>query len=245
MTSPLGKHVAMALATVALLMGCASRGAQPVEAVVVHPIPKKIALVSVVRPPTLTVENRGGALSMFAAVGHLVQRNLEKERAVNLTTMMREQSLSLDDEMTAALNEELVKLGYAVEVIRNAKRPKDDPEGVEYESIETDADAIVTARYFGAGLYAGQFSTDYVPRLNVDIEVVSKRDHAELHSQSIYYGVDARKSTEDQIPADARYAYASFDQVFAKRSEVAESFRVGVRQIAALAARQLQRVGRQ
>lgn len=234
----------MALATVALLMGCASRPAQRLEAVVIRPIPKKLALVPVVQPPSLTIENRGSALGVFALAGHLIQRDIEKKRSSEFTLLLRGHALNLGDEMTSALSDELVRLGYTVQVLSNVKRPKDDPEGIEYESIETDADAIVSARYFGSGLYAGQFSTNYVPRLNVEIEVVSMSDQSELHSHSIYYGVDARKSTEDQIPAGAKYAYASYEQVIASQREVVEGFRVGVRQIAALAVKQLQQVGR-
>lgn len=234
----------MALVTVVFLAGCANRPAQPVEPVVIRPIPKKIALVPVMEPPRLTFENRGGPLAVFAVVGHLIQKNIDSNRADSLTQAVRSQSLNLGIEMTAALAEELERLGYTVEILKNVKRPRDDPEGIDYGGIKTDAEAIVSARYFGAGMYAGQFSSNYVPRLNVDIEVVNPSDQEELHSHSIYYGVDARKSAEDQIPADAKYAYASFEQVLDKQVEVAESFRLGVRQIAALAARQLHQVGR-
>lgn len=234
----------MALSAMAFLAGCASKPAQPVEAVVVRPIPTRIALVSVVAPPRMVIENRGSALGLFALPGLLAQRNMERTYADRLTQALRARSLNLGEEMTAALSAELTRLGYTVEVIRNARRPKDDPEGVEYDSIQTDADAIVTARYDGYGMYAGQFSTQYLPRLNVDIEVVRKSDQADLHAHSIYYGADASRSTDDQIPADARYAYGSFEQVMARPDEVAEGFRTGMRQIAALAAKQLHKVGR-
>lgn len=79
----------------------------------------------------------------------------------------------------------------------------DDPEGIVCESVETDADAIATARCVGAGLYAGPFSTNDLPRLNVDI-----------------------------------------DMVWDQQREVSEGFRAGLRQVVALAAKQLQQVGR-
>lgn len=244
MTPSLAKRSSLLLATVVLLAACASKSNQPVEPVVVRPVPPKIALVAVMEPPRLTIENRGSAWGVLALPGFLIQRNIESGRADSLTQAMRAQGLQLGEEMTTALSEELTRLGYTVEVVRNVKRPKDDPEGIVYESITTDADAILTARYFGAGLYAGQFSTNYLPRLNVDIEVVAKADQSELHSHSVYYGADARERTDDQIPADARYAYASYEQIWNQQREVSEGLRAGVHQVAALAAKQLQKVGR-
>ena len=244
MTPHTARLGALLLATAALLLGCANRPAQPVAVEVVRPVPQKIALVAVMDPPRLTIENRGSAWGVLALPGFFIQRNIESVRADSLTQAMRAQGLHLGEEMTAALGEELKRLGYTVHVVRNVKRPKDDPEGILYESVETDADAIVTARYAGAGLYAGQFSTNYLPRLNVDIDVVAKADQAELHSHSNYYGADARERTNDQIPADAKYAYASYDQIWDQQREVSEGFRAGLRQVAALAAKQLQQVGR-
>jgi len=244
MTPSFARIGALLLTSVVFLQACANRPAQPVVAEVIHPVPQKIALVAVMDPPRLTIENRGSAWGVLALPGFFIQRNIESGRADSLTQAMRAQGLHLGEEMTTALGEELRRLGYTVQVVRNVKRPKDDPEGILYESVETDADAIVTARYFGAGLYAGQFSSNYLPRLNVDIDVVSKADQAELHAHSIYYGADARERTDDQIPADAQYAYASYDQIWNQQREVSEGFRAGVRQVAALAARQLQKVGR-
>jgi hypothetical protein len=244
MTSSLAKFSALLLTTVVLLQGCANRSAQPVEPVVIRPVPQKIALVAVQDPPMLNVENRGSALGFFAFAGHMVQKDLDRSRSIQLTSMMRGHALHLGDEMTAALQAELVRRGYTVQVLKNVKRLKDDPDAIDYDSIEADADAIVSARYFGAGLFAGYLSTSYLPRLNVDIEVVAKSDQSELHSHSIYYGVDARRPEPDQIPSDAKYTYGSFEQAIERQREVLKSYRVGVRQIAALAATQLHQVGR-
>ncbi len=238
------RFLATVLALAALLAGCANRPAQPVEAVVIRPVPVRIALVPVVDPLQMTMQNRGSAWGFLALPGMMVQRTIEANRADAIGQTLRSQSLYLGSELTAALNAELTRLGYEVHVIQDVKRPKGDPSGIEYESLETSADAIVSARISGAGMYAGQFSTNYVPRLNVDIEVVTKSDQSELHSHSIYYGADASKRTDDQIPADARFAYASFDQIVERPDDVVEGFRTGVRQIAALAAQQLHRVGR-
>jgi hypothetical protein len=244
MTSSLARLGALLLTSVALLAGCANRSAQPAEPVVIHPVPQKIALVAVQDPPMLYVENRGSALGVFAFAGHMIQKDLDRSRSIQLTSMMRGHALRLGDEMTAALETEFKRRGYTVQVLKNVKRLKDDPDAVDYDSIETDADAIVTARYFGAGMFAGYLSTSYLPRLNVDIDVVARSDQAELHSHSIYYGVDARRPEPDQIPSDAKYTYGSFEQVIERQREVLESYRVGVRQIAALAATQMHQVGR-
>lgn len=227
----------------AVLSACSTRAPQLTEQVAKNPPVKKIALVMVMDPPRLSVENRGSAWQFLAFAGYLVEKKIQDGKSDRLTSSLRNLSLKFGEEMSTALQIELVRLGYEVSIITDVKRPLDDPEAILYESIKTDADAILSARYIDVGLYAGQFSKSYLPRLNLSVEILSAKDQTDLYSQSIYYGADASKADEDEIPSDPKYSYGSFELAMEKQGEVAESFRLGIRAIATQVAQQVRKNG--
>jgi hypothetical protein len=229
--------------TLSFLSGCVQNPPQQSEPVAKQPPLKKIGLIAVTNPPMLSIENRGSAWGLLALPGAVLQRQDQITKSNTLTTGMRNQSLHLGEEMSSALQDELKRKGYEVSVITDVAYLPDDPEAIDYQHIQTDADAVISAQYSVAGLYSGPFSLNYIPRLNISFAMVRPKDQSELYSQSIYYGADARKPAEDQIPADPKYAYGSFDQVMEKQGEVVEGFRVGVRGIAALVAQQIHQTG--
>lgn len=223
-----------------LICGLNSRAEEESKPVVRAPL-VKIALVQVLDPPRLTVQNRGSAWNMLAFPGYIIQKNSENGKSDSLTLALRSQGLNLGNEMTLALRDQLTQMGYTVEIITDAKRQLDDPDSVDYKSVHTSADAILSAHYQTVGLYSGQFSTDYAPRIEFDIEVVTVDTQDELYSQSIDYGGGIIKSEDDEIPADGKYAYGSFDDAMARQAEVVEGLRAGIGKIANLAAQQLKR----
>ena len=231
------------LFAVALVFGCAKQPAEVPAPVVKRGALKKIALVPVKEPPPLTVENRGGVAAFFALPGYLVQREAQQRMSADLTAAVRKLSLKLGEEMTDTLRGELTGKGYEVVLLGDVPRLKDDPNAIDYERLQTDAEAVLSADIFGAGLYAGQFSMDYLPRLNVSVYLVSRGGKEDLFSHSVYYGADARRSTEDQIPSDPKYAYASFEVAMDRHASIVESYRAGIKRIAALMAQQLRAAG--
>lgn len=204
---------------------------------------RKIALVAVPEPPILSVENRGSAWGLLAFPGAMAQKHQEMNRCNDLTRAVGSRSLKFGQEMVAALSDALDKTGFQVTLVTKVPYLPDDPAAVDYAAIETDADAILSAYYMGAGIYSAQFSTSYRPRLNLYAELVGVSDQSSLYSQSVYYGADARKSAEDQIPSDPKYAYGSFAEVMEKPDELVESYRIGIRDIAALIAKQIRDAG--
>lgn len=129
--------------------------------------------------------------------------------------------------------------GLQVVDVEHAKYLPDDPRVLDYKNTKTASDMILTANVFDVGLFSGRFTTKYVPRLNVTFDLVSKNTEESVYSQSIYYGADARKVAADQIPADQKYAYESFEQAMANQRGVAESLREGIRKVARLVAQQI------
>lgn len=242
MIKRIGHITAVCLAAL-IFPGCAHRGTEKSEPAVHRAAPRTIALVPVMDPPSLKVQNRGGPLGPLALPGYLVRRQVEKDRSSSLASVLRAHYLKLGDEMTSALKEELVNRGYAVSVVSQVERPEDDPDDVVFESIRTDADAVVIARYDDAGLLSGFSSLSYIPRLNLKVEMLSRSDQTELYSQSLDYGADARKPDEDMIPADQKYAFGTFEEAMTRQTEVIESFRAGIRALAARTASQIHQAG--
>jgi len=160
-----------------------------------------------------------------------------------LASTLRNNSLKLGQEMSVALSEKLTAAGYVVEVLKDVKRRPDDPDELDFEKLTTDAEAILVARFETVGLYSGQFSTKFIPRLNTEVQLLARIDLSDLYSQSIQYGADARKVAEDQIPSDPKYSYASFDEAVERQSEIVESLRDGVSKTAALVASQIRNGG--
>lgn len=233
------------LACVLGISGCATRATQSTAALVKPTPVKKIVLVMVMEPPRMKVENRGSVLLLVAGpgAGYLINKAMEHDHSYTLTTGLQNASLKIGEEMSAALRDALAGKGYEVSIITDVKREAKDPDSIVYESINTDADAILSARFSEAGLFCGQFSTNYVPRLNLDVEMLRVSNKVELYSQTISYGADARKPTDEDIPADPKYAYGSFELAMNSQAEIAESFRTGIRAIANRIALQVRQNG--
>lgn len=238
------QHIAAILLTASILPGCAHRAAENSKVAVERLVVKKIALVPVMEPERFVIENRGSAYGLIGPAGYAIKKGVEEGRSNLLTAGLRRQSLKVGEELTRALKEELAGRGYEVTVVTNVKRDADDPDDFDLGSIETDADAIVSAHYKDAGLFSGFSTLSYWPRLNVEVEMVAKIDEEKLYSESIHYGADARKPDDDSIPSDPKYVFGNYDEAMARQEEIVESMHIGVRALAARAAQLIRESGK-
>ena len=200
---------------------------------------KEIALAPTLEPAKITIENRGGAAALFALPGFLVQRDIEKSRRAEFQRVLKENSLNLGEELTTALRLALVEGGQPVVGLDEIKYVSDDPRVLEYKMLKSSADLVLSADIFDVGLYSGQFSRRYLPRLNVTFDLVNRHTEDSVYSQSIYYGADAKKSTDDQIPSDPQYAFDSYEQAMERRREIVDALREGIKKMALLVAKQV------
>lgn len=235
----------MMLLSCCTLVACSSTPKSVEEPIVKRTPVAKIALIAIQDPPRLSVENRGSPLALLGVAGALAIQQIGENRSGFLVSTFRNNALKLGDEMSVALADQLRGAGYAVDVLTDVKRPADDPDEIDYDSLPTlptDADAILVARFDEVGLFSG-FSTKFRPRLNLDIELYAKADQEDLYSQTFYYGADARERAEDQIPSDPKYAYSSFGEAVEQPAGLVEAFRIGIKEIAVLAAQQMRSRG--
>lgn len=192
---------------------------------------KRIALVPVLEPAKLKIENRGTPLGMLGLIGYAVSKELQAKQSRELASVLRDQSLKLGEEMTSTLRQQLMSKGYEVVVVADVKRPPKDPDEIVFDSLPKDVDAVVVAYYENAGLLSGYSSTSYVPRLEFKIELLRRADEESLYSQGLDYGPFLHPSDED-LPVDPKYVYGNFDQVLERKAEVAECYRTGIRVLA-------------
>lgn len=205
----------------------------------------KIALIPLTELPDLNVENRGSPLNLLALPGFLVQRQINKNRAQSLASVFQNNTVDLCKEMTVALQEQLRLAGFSTELITELVYLADDPGEIDYAHLNTDAEVVLLARFTHVGLYSGQFSRLFLPRLNFEGQLIWKKDQEDLFYDYVYYGADAGKPNDNEIPSDPKYAYASFGEAYERDAELVESYRIGIQKIAARFARQLQRKGLQ
>lgn len=200
--------------------------------------PMEIALAPVLQPAKYSIENRGGALSLFPG-GVWGQKGIDAGRRAEFVEVLQAQKLDFGAEMTAALRAALTENGVRVVGLDEIKYVEDDPRSLDYPQLKSSANHVLNVNIDEVGLYSGRTTTSYLPRFNVTFGLVDRRTENVFYEPTIYYGVDARKNSEDQILADSQFIFESYEQAIARRDDLVAAFREGIRKVAALAARQV------
>lgn len=206
---------------------------------------QSLALIAIYDPSEFTVYNYGGgwrwlgmANVLLALPGHMMQKKVEAKYAAQLTKAMQEHDLHIGQALTVALSEALSQLGYTIELITTAKRLENDPAVLDFDSVNPAADMFVFVYYSDAGLYSWR-TPNYLPQLNIEVEVYRPHDEESVFAESLYYGAYASQPEDNQIPSDVKYAFATFDEAIHKRDEIAQSYQEGIALLAARAAQHI------
>ena len=116
---------------------------------------------------------------------------------------------------------------------------KDDPTSIDYKNSAIAADKILIVTISNMGLYSSRLKTTFAPRLNVNFDLVDKRTEDSVFSQSIKYGADASKNSDDEITANPNYEFASFEEALNRVAELIEAYRDGINRMTKLIALQI------
>lgn len=197
-----------------------------------------IALAPVLAPAKFSIENRGSALTLFPG-GAWGQMGIDAGRRAEFVEVLQKQKLDFSAEMTAALQAALTENGVQVVSLDEISYVKDDPRTLEYKQLKSSTNLVLAVNIAEVGLYSGRFTSTYQPRFNVSFALVDRRTEDAYYEPTIYYGVDARRNSEDQILADPQYVFASYEQALQRGEDMAAVFRDGIRKVAALAAPQV------
>lgn len=206
-----------------MLSGCA--GNKP-QVVTQKPIIKTIAVLPVKNPDWFYLENRNlvTVLSPITGIGFKLD---SREKAKLFTDTMLKQSSPLGKNLALVLVGELNKKGYEAKLLEDVKGPPDDPEYIDYTKLNNYADAVLYVYFHNVGVFAGNFSTNYLPDLSITGSLVSTKDGSSIYDETLYYGIGARENVSWGIMANPKFAYPSFDALIENSVEVGEGFDFG------------------
>jgi len=205
--------IACAFAGALVLAGCGSRPATAPEL----PTVTRIMVIPVAPIDKLHTENKGVPL------GVLWQSIADRVKGSEFNERMEAVRKDMGPKMTAALVQQLNALGYQAQALEGVSRPAASPDHIAYGKLPT-SEPVLHVYFNEVGMYSARFSTDYVPRVNLSVDLMTGSDHDSVYSETIYYGADASGESSRSVPANARDRWGSFGELVAKPQEVTRSY---------------------
>lgn len=204
------------------------------------PVIHRIAIIPATNPLWYTFENAA------PPIGYPLQFWVNKidshSKARRFNEAVDPGKAAIGDVLTQVVEQRLREQGFEVLVIRDLVRNPNDPDNIDEEKItpSVDADAVVHVWVSEVGMYSGQYSTKYVPRVNLGGKVwVKNPDIPNLFWDEVDYGVDAKKSKPLEILPDERYRWGSFDELMSHVEDVRSAYATGTQLAAARLADQI------
>lgn len=205
-----------------------------------HAAAAPVSLAPVLAPSTFTFENRGSPLMLLSPLAGSLIAMQNRSRGIELSNLLRARHLHMGEEMTRLLQAALQARGVETALLDDPPRLPGDPNTIDVARLASDDRPFVLTGVFDeVGFFSGFTSAQYKPRVNVSVYLTRCRDGETVFTHSVYYGVDASTLTEETVPADPRYAYASYDAATGRADELVQAMREGMEQIAQVMARQL------
>ncbi|MDM0029783.1 hypothetical protein [Variovorax saccharolyticus] len=202
---------------------------------------RRIAVIPIVPPERLYIENRSMALLLFPLPTLVAESIANRRKSTLFTEKLENTRAQLGATLTTELLHALRAEGYEASVVLNVKRPHDDPDGVDYKSLDTEEGAVLRVGFNAVGMHSSRLSNDYQPRVNVWASLLARPDpDASRAEDNFYYGADAARTPDAwNIPAAAKYRYPTFDALIDKADEVGEGYEIALRALARHIAEQL------
>jgi len=200
----------------------------------------RIAIIPASNPKSYSFENAAPPIGGYP-FQFWVNKADSKSKARTFNEKLNSQPSDLGDKFTEEVASALRAKGFTVEILEGLARPADDPDNIDYDKINSHADAILHLWISEIGLYSSGFSLDYIPRVNASGKLFVPGQEDNLYDEEIYYGVDARKGKEWAIVPDAKYAYRSFDLVMSNIDDVRSAYATGVLEISRRMSEQIYR----
>ena len=209
-----------------LLGACASHP----KVVAPKPTIRSIAIIPATDPAWYSFENVN-AIVYAVPVTFFANKLDSRHKAKLFNDKLKSQPLPLGSALTENVAAALRSDGFTVEILSEVKRPPDDPDNVDYDSVATKADAILHLKIDEVGLYSSHTSTNYIPRVNASAKLFVKDQDDDIYEEELYYGVDAKKGKAWAIMPDAKFAYPSFEAVMTDTDDIRTAFETGMREI--------------
>jgi hypothetical protein len=176
-------------------------------------------------------ENKGMPL------GVLWQSIADRIKSSDFNERMETARKDMGPKLTTALIRQLTAQGYEAQT---ADGTAGRPRGINVdESKLPPTDAVLRISLNEVGMYSARFSKDYVPRVNLSAYLVRGQTEDSLYSETLYYGADASGEASWSVPSHPDHHWSSFNELFDRPQEVAQSYDYAVDALAAKIARNI------
>lgn len=170
---------------------------------------RTIALLDIAEPPVDQILNRGRS---------------NESHSSTYAQALTDAQVEFSPLLAEAITRQLERSHYRVMSLPT-QRPVIGADGqVDLSSIRTDADAILAVRFKGAG-YASPSTTSLQPWAIVDVQLFDARTQRTLYSKTFNGGDDLGIDGAIHLAANARYQYASPDELNAKLDDSADGIK--------------------
>ena len=212
------------IALVLLATGCAS--SRKVETLGPRPVVKTIAVLPIKDPGKFALENRNLARVVIPIVG-LAGKMDSREKAKVFTTTMLQEKKPFANNLAKAVVDALNAQGYQAFLLGGTRGGPDDPWRIAPVKLSDKADAVLRVSFDEIGVFSGDVSSDYLPKISVDGRLLSTVDGKELYEQSLHYGVRARENVTWGVLADPQFTYPTFEALIEQPAKIADDLDSG------------------
>lgn len=226
----------------AALAACAHRPAPPAE-----PPALAVAIIPVWQPDEVSIERvQPWSMAPLVVLAPLAFNLVDKldmtDKRAAFVARFGSVRQTIGMELTSALLKAGTQRGFRTVLLDDMPRSVTDPDDIEYEKLQTDADVVVHVRVNYVGLLSPRKVDQYLPRITLAVVVVSRRTGTELLNENFEYGAEATEKAFWSVPSEARFAFPDFGDVMRHDALVEESWHVGAQ---ALGARVIEQIKRQ
>lgn len=229
------------LAAVALLAGCAA----PVPKIDAAPSAiasvKTIAVIRSPEPNTYTVMNFGHPGFALGAIGGAMVASDQQSKQERLTKAIKEKSPApMSTALAESIASQLARSGFEVKVQDGPWYLKADGNyRIEFEKIQSDADAVLVVEPTMVGFIATSALSDYTPTLRAVATLVGRDRKQELYRG--YHATGWLPYQEGWRTRPAKAGFPNFDQLMADPAKTAGALSEAAAQLGETVAEDLKR----
>jgi len=175
---------------------------------------KSIAILAINPPRNVQVANIGGAAGAFGAIGGLIQGSATVDHSKQFVAVLNQRKTPLAEDLLSAIGQALKDDGLVVSVTRDQKvKLAASGKGDDYSDIHVEADAILSVWYAVMGYMSPPSSSHYLPWVVIKARLLDAKTKKDIYYKTFCVGYEMQVENAVMLTADAKYRYASFDDL--------------------------------
>jgi hypothetical protein len=225
MIKMLARRAAMVVMAVGLLSGCAQLPRQAFNAQGASHV-KKVVLVhyeNQTEYPTFVPGHPGMG---FGLIGGLVAAADMQGKTNKLTAAIDPKETRAQERFGAKLKERLDRTGYDTVVVMVPKG-RTSEEALAQAKQRAQGDAMVLVNLY-AGYWAAGPTTDYFPRMQVEVKTVDSKTDKVLYEDRISYGYADQYGQTVHLASEPAYRFANIDALVADPVKTRQGLYLGI-----------------